>query len=341
MKKYLPYAAIIIVFVVAIGWYIHSQSAESINQREGDFAVKGNITKIVLDDTEKKHLELTKKGDIWLVNGKYEAREELIKLLLEALNRVTSLAPVPHNGHDHVIREMMASDVKVQVFKGSDKPSKVYYVGGPTVDSRGTYMLLEMNGKTASRPHITYLPGYNGYLTPRFNTDEENWRTRIAFNEQENDFVKLSVEYPYAEQNSFSITRVADDSFAVAPLDEKYRITAPYEQKYVKQYLSFYNPIYIEAFENSNSKKDSIMNTTPYCRFRITKRDGSLKSVNLYYLPLNKRSKTEFDLNDKKLSHDIDHYYASLNDTDFALVQYYVFGKLLRSYKDFYFKPKQ
>lgn len=235
----------------------------------------------------------------------------------------------------------MADNVKVQVFKKGDQPSKVYYVGGPTVDSRGTYMLLEMDGKPASRPHITYLPGYNGYLTPRFNTDEQNWRTRIAFNESVSDIAKLSVEYPYDPNHSFRITRVADDSFAVAPLDEKYRINSPYEQKYVKQYLSFYNPIYIEAFENSNSQKDSILNTTPYCRFRITKKDGSVKAVNLFYLPLNKRSKAQFDLNGEELSHDIDHYYASLNDTDFAVVQYYVFGKLLRNYKDFYFKPKQ
>ena len=48
----------------------------------------------------------------------------------------------------------------------------------------------------------------------------------------------------------------------------------------------------------------------------------------------------QFDEKGNDMTYDIDHYYASIHDEkDFAIVQYYVFGKLLRNYKDFYFKP--
>ena len=57
-------------------------------------------------------------------------------------------------------------------------------------------------------------------------------------------------------------------------------------------------------------------------------------------MPLSKRSKLQFDAQGNDMPFDIDHYYASIHDgKDFALVQYYIFGKLLRNYKDFYFKP--
>ena len=40
------------------------------------------------------------------------------------------------------------------------------------------------------------------------------------------------------------------------------------------------------------------------------------------------------------MTYDVDHYYASIfGGHDFAVVQYYVFGKLLRGYPDFFFKP--
>ncbi len=342
MKKYLPYIAVILVFAGAAAWFVKTQSPESQNQREGNFAVKEGITKVVLDNTEKRHIELTLQNGIWKVNSKHEVREELIKQLLEALTRVSSLTPVPANAHDHVIKELMSRHVKVQVFTGGGKPEKTYLVGGPTVDNRGTYMLLQMeDGNMATRPHITYIPGYYGYLTPRFEMDAENWRSRLVFNETLNDIEQISVQYPDENNNSFTITRAGTDSFTLQPGDEKFRIAQPYEQKYVKQYLSFYSAVYMEAFDNHYPAKDSMMETKPYCRLSITKTDGSKKLVRLYRMPLNKRSKAVVDLAGKEINYDVDRFYASVNDEDFAIVQYYVFGKLLRSYKDFFFKPKE
>ena len=113
-----------------------------------------------------------------------------------------------------------------------------------------------------------------------------------------------------------------------------------YQQKFIGQYLAFYSSIYIEAFDNNYSKKDSLMKTTPYCTFTITENDNSVNKVKLFYMPVSKRSKSQFDAKGNDMTSDIDHYYASIHEEkDFAIVQYYVLGKLLRNYKDFYFKP--
>lgn len=344
VKKYLPYLLVIAVFAGGIFWFTQTQTKESVTKREGDFAVKDeNITRIVMDDLEKRHVELTKTKDGWMVNGKFLAKDELIAQLLEAVHRVSSLTPVPTNAHDHVLKELMTQNVKVQVYVDDEKePVKTYYVGGPTVDSRGTYMLLEMDGEIATRPHITYVPGYYGYLTPRYSTDEENWRNKIMFKEAQEEIAKVTVDYVESPEKSFVLNRENSDSFTVNPLDEKYRIQQPYEQKYIKQYLGFYSSIYLEAFDNANPAKDSIIMTQPYCRINLEKTDGSKKSVTMYYMPVSRRSKATFDpVTGKELFHDTEHYYALVNEKDFAVVQYFIFGKLLRSYKDFYFKPAQ
>ena len=83
------------------------------------------------------------------------------------------------------------------------------------------------------------------------------------------------------------------------------------------------------------------MKTTPYGSITITENDNLINKVNLFYMPISKRSKTDVDAKGNEIGYDIDHYYASIhNNKDFAIVQHYVFGKLLRSYSDFFFKPE-
>ncbi|HWB63807.1 MAG TPA: hypothetical protein VG603_09875, partial [Chitinophagales bacterium] len=255
--------------------------------------------------------------------------------------RVTVLAPVARAGHDNVIRQLMDYNVLVQVYtdKG-DKAVKTYYVGGPTPDNEGTYMVLENNGKLSERPYITYIPGMHGYLSPRFNMKEEDWRSKLLFDYREGDIKSLSVEYPGDEKKSFTITSIAPDSFELQPKENKYTIKEPYRQQYIREYLRFYSGIYFEAFDNNLPTKDSVMHTTPYCVFTITGKDNSVNKASLFYMPISQRSKMQFDTKGNEMTYDVDHYYAAVNNNqDFTVVQYYVFGKLLREYKDFFFKP--
>jgi hypothetical protein len=342
MKKFLPYIAFILILVVVAVWVIKSQSQGSASEQEGNFAVKNanDISRIVIADTEKNKVELSNLNGIWMVNGKYPAREDLVKQVLDAVTRVTSLCPVPSAAHDNVIGEMANHHVGVQIFGKHNTLIKSYRVGGPTIDGENTYMLLEEGGAPVERPHITYIPGFKGYLTPRFNTDEETWRTRVLFNYNLDEIKSLRVEYPRESQNSFLINKVSKDSFLLVPVDEKFRIPEPYQQKYIKQYLGFYSSIFIEAFDNDYSKKDSVIQTVPYCTITITEIDNSVNKVKLFYMPVSKRSKSQFDSQGNEMTYDIDHYHAGIhNEKDFVIVQYYVFGKLLRNYKDFFFKP--
>lgn len=342
MKKFFPYIVVIIVLAVAVVWFIKNQSKGTINEREGNFAVKdkNEISKVILTETDKQPIEISSANGMWMVNGKYAAREDMIESLLTVATRVTSLCPVPAAAHDNVIRELMTHHVRVEFFDKNNATIKSYWVGGPTTDGQNTYMLLENEGQPASRPHLTYIPGFKGFLTPRYNAEEETWRTRAVFNYTEAEIKSLQVEYSNDEKKSFAISKNLDDSFTVSPINEKFRINDSYQQKYICQYLGFYSSIYLEAFANDLPNRDSIIKTTPYCTITITETDSTINTVKLFRMPVNKRSKMQFDANGNPMAYDIDHFFASLHqDKDLALVQYYTFGTLLRDYKDFFFKP--
>ena len=343
MKKFLPYFILIALLGAAAIWFVLHKSSGTLDKEEGAFSVenRNDIQKIVLVDTDKKRLELTKNGSLWLVNGRFPAREEMLQSLLEAVTRVTSLSPVPNAAHDNVIRELLAKNVKVEVYTGKDeKPAKTYYVGGATVRNDGTYMLLETDGHMAVHPHITYIPGLHGYITGRFNTDEEVWRSKVLFNYTSAEIKSISVEYPGDEQNSFTVNHIAADSFSLSPKEGKYEINKPYQQNYLKQFTAFFSNISFEAFDNNFPQKDSMMHTMPFCIFTITEKDNSVNKVSVYYMPVSERSKQQFDPKGNEMTYDIDHYHASIhNDKDFVIIQYYVFGKMFRAYKDFFFTP--
>ncbi len=343
MKKFIPYILIIVLLGGAAFWFIKTKTAGNFDTAEGDFAVDNaaSINRIVLTDTKNKQLELNHVNGVWMVNGKYAAREDLMNQLFDAVTHVTTLCPVPRAAHDNVIRQMLEKNVKVEVFTGiQEKPVKTYYVGGPTPDGENTYMLLETNGQMAKRPQMTYIPGFKGYLTYRYNTDEETWRTRVLYNYDRSEIKSLSLEYPADEKASFTINRLAKDSFQLLPQNAQFDIKAIYQQKYIREYLDFYSSVFIEAFDNGYEKKDSLLQTKPYCTISITENDNSVNTVNLFHMPLNRRSKKQYDDRGNLMPYDIDHFYASIhNGKDLAIVQYYVFGKLLRNYKDFFFKP--
>jgi len=343
MRKFIPFIVVILLLIGAVAFFVLHRSAGTFEKMEDAFAVpdQNRISKVILTDTEKKRVELTKVNGVWMVNGKFPARQELLVTLMEVITHMKTLCPVPRAAHDNVVRWIFERNIKVEVFTAKDEPAKVvYYVGGPTTDGTGTYMLREVDGKPDSRPYITYLPGLHGYLTPRYQTDAEIWRPKEIFKYTPDDIKSLSLEYPAEENKSFSLNRVAKDSFLLAAKDDKYSIHQTYQQKYILQYLAFYSSISMEAYDNKNVAKDSIEHTIPYCTFTITANDNSVNKVNLFYQPVNKRSKMPFDAKGKPMTYDADHFYAALNNnSDFAIVQFYVFGKLLRSYQDFFFKP--
>ena len=342
MKKFLPLFILIVLLAGAATWFIINRNVGTFDKEEDAFAVpnKKDISKVILTDTDKKRIELTNVNGVWMVNGKYAAREELVISLFDVIARIKTLCPVPRAAHDIIIRRLFEKNTKVEVYTSKNEPTKVYYVGGPTPEGNGTYMLRETDGKTDSRPYITYLPGLQGYLTPRYQTDEETWRSRVVMKYSRDDIKSLSLEYPAEENKSFIITRVGKDSFNLAALNSKYEISQAYQQKYIRQYLDFYSSISIEVFDNKNETKDSVIHTTPYSVFTITRTDNSVNKVNMFYQPINKRSKMPFDSKGNIMTYDVDRYYASFNnDKDFSVVQYYVFGKLLRNYQDFFYKP--
>lgn len=337
MKKYFPYLIAIVVLGGIAAFFLLSENESTINQREANFKIKNPaaVTKIILHDEQNRTITLAKTKSGWQVNEKFEARQDLIDHLLSILAKLESQAPVSKAAHENVLREMLAKNIQVQVFTGSGAAEKVFYVGGPTLDSKGTYMILEVNGKLANRPHVVRVPGIDGYLTPAFEMKEEVWRSRKVFDAQPQQVAAISVVYPASEWQSFSIKAVGDSFELRNAKGELERAN----QSVLYSYCAMYEGIYFEAFDNGSEQRESTLKEQPYAIITLKEKNGKTSEVKLFYMPINRRSKRLFDEQGNDVLVDVDRFFALHNNKDFAIAQVYVFGKLLRKYQDFFPKP--
>ena len=342
MKKFLPYIIILSVLVAGVAYFLYVYSPSTLEKKESQFAIRNTdaITKIIITDVKGGKLTLTRGKDHKLiVNGKYEANEEAEGLLFTALQKMETQYPVPVNAQPHVLTDMMKERARCEIYTGSDEPSMVYNVGGPTADGTGTYVIMEVNGQAAHRPYVVHVPGIDAYLTSRYNTDEEYWRTRWVFRDNEMTIQSLSMYYNQEKQKSFTISKVgAKDSFVIANSDGV--VSDQPKQRFIRQYLEFFSGLSLEAYENKNKIKDTILGGEPFCTITMKRNDNSQTKVELFYMPLTEISRVQFDDNGRKMLYDVEHYYLGMNDRkDMGLIQYYVWGKALRNYNEFFAKP--
>ena len=170
MNKNLLYLFILAILGTGVYFFVIRKPSSTLNEQEKDFAVDDTaaIGKIFIADMQGRKVVLERSKNSWMVNQIYEVRNDYISTLLSTIKRVNVSYPVPEAAVKTVATNMASLNKKVEIYDRNGGLMKSYIVGGPTLDSKGTYML--MNG--SSHPFVTAIPGFQGVLDTRYVTDE-------------------------------------------------------------------------------------------------------------------------------------------------------------------------
>jgi len=328
--------------VVAV-WLVWRSRNGTVREELRDFAVKdtGAVTKIFLADRAGKNIELEREFDAagkptgkWRVNKKYLARLDAVNLLLETLHNVQMRSFVASTAYNTIIRQLSTTGIKCEVYLNeSDKPEKVIYVGGETQDSKGTFMMLEKS----IVPFVTEVPGFDGFLTPRFFTKEDEWRWKNMFNLTGEDISSVVINYYPDSARSFRIDfRSPIDFFVSSPVSGEKIIHA--DTAKVVNYLSQFVDVNFEFFDFmlKQPQRDSILHYRPRCEIIIADKGGKQKKVKFYPIQVNPFTIMKTDTTGDDAKYDTDRMYAFMNnDSELVGVQMFVFGKFFRALFDF------
>ncbi len=323
--------------IASIFIYKNKNKTSTLNKEASEFSVKdtASIDKIFLADKEGKTITLTRKEDGWYLDDDHKARFDGVRLILETINAVSIKSPVSKIARENVIKLMAGRSTKVEIFSKGEK-IKQYYVGHTTQDHVGTYMILTNleTDKNYEEPYITYIRGFEGFLSSRYHTDFLDWRDRSIMDFTPPQLKQIKVNLNEMKDSSFVIDFASSTKFTVK--NNAGNILNVSEEK-LKQYIAYYQNITCEIVLGA---KDPIVDTiskqgVPFVTLSVTDINDKKNVCELYH----KNPTTEnSDSKGIKYRYDPDRIYIRFNDgKDFALAQYYVFGKLLQTYR--YFLP--
>jgi hypothetical protein len=316
--------------------YKHKNISSTVDTDARNFKYKDTaaITKIFIADKEgdQSIIERTKSG--WIVNNKFPCRSDAILNLLEAVKNVEVKMPVHKNAKESVLKIMASSALKVEIYAGGELV-KQYYVGHETPDSEGSYMLLTDvdSGKNYDQPYVCFIPGFVGYLIPRFIAKENEWRDRVVMNYIPPQVKQIKVDNFENPDSSFTIELLNTKTFK---LKNNKNSEIAFDEFKMKQYIAYFqNVSYETLFTGRNQKlSDSLLKAKPFNMITVARTDFKTDVFKFYHRPA-PNTIPEYGVVHK---YDPDRMYLSFaNAKEWAVIQNFVFGKLLVSPD--YFSP--
>lgn len=314
---------------VSIYLYFSKSKFSTVNQDDRAFSFKDTaaITKIFIADKDKHQstIERTKKG--WVVNNRFNCRPDAILNLLEVIKQVDVKMPVQKAGRDNVIKFMSYNAIKVEIYAG-DELVKQYYVGHETEDAEGSFMILTNleTGKNFENPYVCFIPGFTGYLQPRYIADENDWRDRVVMNFIPPEIKQIKVEQPGVPADSaFTIDLLSANSFELKDLNGKQH---NFDEAKLKQYLVYFQNLSYETLITNRNRRmtDSLSLQRPFEVITVTSKDGRKDEFKFYRKHYDGGFSKDMDV---KFAYDPDRFYMNFDGgRQWALAQYYVFGKL-------------
>jgi len=339
MNKNLIIAIVIILLAAVAGYLYYNQQPKNTVEAEQAFFMENTdaVTKVFLVDKAGKKVLLEKVDGVWMVNGKYKAFKAKIDMLMETLRRIRVDYPVTDRMYNNVIKELATTSVKVEIYENNNSaPTKVYFVGGETLDGLGTPMIMEINGKVASKPYVVHIPGFTGNVNPRYFVEEKDWRSTSIFDHKIDEIKEVSMQWLEQPEHSFTFRKNAQGDFDMLENIEN----MPLYKTGVNQYLNSFTYINAESLEYENPLKEPVLNSEkPFIKMTLVPLQGNAIEMEVYRMEVTQRSKTQFDGLGNPVKYDVDRYWAVVNtDLGFVGIQYYVFGKLFKKRGDFFAK---
>lgn len=317
--------ATLLILVAIAAYYFISKSSGTLKNELKDFAIAdtASIDKIFISDYTGAKVTLTRGEKYWIVDGAHKARPESIQLLITTFSQIAVKSPVPKAAINNVIKDIATKGIKVEIYQGSNKPTKVYYFGGTTQDLLGTYMVLENNGEKSSVPFIMCVPGFNGYLSARFYSNPLQWRDAAIFTYQPDEIKSIEVTYFEKPEESFKIEKNLNqitliDGQTNTPIQK-------FDTNKVYKYLGLFEKVYYEMVvseELKPLKQDSVRKTNPFFTIKLTDVYGKSTKIVALHMP---NYKQVLDDEGNPYPYDLDRMYGILNDDLLLYIQFHTF----------------
>ena len=332
-------AIVLLGLIVSVVWLANSKTT-TIKQNYHIENVD-SIVKITLKDKLGRNIVLDRKQDsLWVVNKDYECNQSTMQGFLETFANMRIREDVPKAAVNNIVKSLASNGVEVSIYTEDYlidfwfihlfkriHLDRTFFVGYETQDRLGTYMLK----KGDKVPRIVHIPEFRGYLSSRFNTDPDAWKSHNIFRYKQSEIQQLTIDIPNQKSQSFSLKNNGK-GFDFLDFNGQ-RINNFDTAKVVALLSSFVNMNYESVANNINkAQKDTIFTHTPLYVITINDKKGKKETMTIYLKP----GEDEVEIEDPRQGFfvamsDINRCYAFTSKTKYTLVmQYFTLDNVLQ-----------
>ena len=336
MGKLLVYITILCVLGFGVYYFLIRDQEGLYQEKEANFTFRDTsaIVKIFLVDNDGKSI-LVERGldNQWVLNQKYPALSVQILNILTCLRMQAAFMPVGEREHDRVVKLLAGLGTKVEVYDRGGNKMRVFYVAGQGPNYHGSYMILE----NAKRPYLVEIQGFEGYLTPRYSTDFNDWRSRRVFDLPADSIQSVSIQYPQEPLSSFTIKNTQGKPEIMFDPALKSSLLDLNVQR-ANDYLNFFRQINAEGYLNGSENLDSVIrNSKMRCKMSVVNKSGQAVVLDVYWIDQAKYNGAQTSTDPTNRPTDVDRLYAvNLTSRDTLLIQMRTFEKFFRRNYEFY-----
>jgi len=198
-KRLVIILAVLLVTAGVVYWYGQSSSTKYTVDKNlyRNFDLK-TVDQITLESKSGK-VNLKFNGSRWKVNEQYDADANMIEVLFATLQQVEPKRPVAKSLQDSTNSALEEKGVKVNLFAAGQNVY-AFQAGGNTQKTQGTF-----KGQGDDQSYQVIIPGYRVYVSGIFELPEKDWRNKLVFNFNWQNFQKLDVSFPDKADNDFTI----------------------------------------------------------------------------------------------------------------------------------------
>lgn len=316
----------LIAFLGGLAYLLNNQEVSISRSDRRDFSIadSSEVVQITLSSKVPETAVLRRLNEsFWTINGKYKAGKSVIHNLLKTLYRMEIAHPVPLTMRENVLGNLAIYGIRVEVeLKNGDK--KIFYVGGENREQNATFMMLQ----NSSEPYAVHIPGFQGYLSSRFFTQEYIWRDKMIMSYDNQNIESIVMNYPHS--NIAESFRIKQDDSGINVFEKDSEKIALTNQYKVKKYLASFRKLPAECYVSGNLNTDSLLNTKSLFEIVVSPINGETTSMRVYP----KRNQNTVDIDDNMRMPDPERLYAYVNEKDWMVIQLNTFKKIMINLSD-------
>lgn len=333
MKKNWPYILFFVLLALTTSFLIFKDSLKSEDEKSFAIIDTKEIYSFKITDKLGNEVFLKKTENGWMING-FPAQKALVINVLETINKLQVNVPVSNDLRKKVIERLRSESKKVTFYDKDDKEIKSIHIAGSHIDM-GNYMILERDGVVSPNPYIVQYPTFKGDLKYRFPTDSLAWKSTEAIACKIDYIQKVAVTYFEKPEMSFILEK-DENAIKISPNNKTLTLNKPLNKEKVVNFLLPFENLHFDVWVLEDSVINKIKSTPLYASIKLTDIENDEQEVKLYKIP----AETDYSVKDvtgKALPYNIERFWAYIPKTkSYAIVQYYVFGPVLREYAFFF-----